>query len=102
MWVPSAGQASRRREGSTPTIIGDGDKGDEAFAREVVSQRAAWLAAGLFIEDPEADSSLVFPVPQGVLIDRLLTSYDTKVTTGRKVRCAGCPSRTPQIGRAHV
>lgn len=59
-----------------------------------MARRDALIAAGLFIEDPEQDQNLAFPVPPGVKIERLLTSYDTKTTTGRKVRCAGCPTHT--------
>lgn len=64
---------------------------------ELVSRREILIAAGLFIEDPEADVGLTFPVPEGVKIKQLLTSYDTKRTTGRKVRCAACKTKTPHF-----
>jgi len=65
---------------------------EDDLGREHIARRDALAAAGLFIEDPEADAGLAFPVPAGAKIVRLLTSYDTKLTTGRKVRCAGCPT----------
>lgn len=64
-------------------------------AAELASKRDILIAAGLFIEDPEADEGLTFPVPAGVKVKELLTSYDTRATTGRKVRCAACRTKTP-------
>jgi hypothetical protein len=81
------------REGTSISTAATIDELDDVAIEHVV-RRDALIAAGLFIEDPEEDQTLAFPVPHGVRIERLLTSYDTKTTTGRKVRCAGCPTHT--------
>lgn len=67
---------------------------DEDLKAEATARRTALIDAGLFVEDPTDTQGLVYPIPPNRDLMMLEVSYDTKETTGEKVRCAVCPTHT--------
>lgn len=57
---------------------------EEELRRQVLAE------AGL-IESLDDEEGLVFPLPPGARIIRVLSGYDTRDTTNIKVRCSACP-----------
>lgn len=78
-----------------------GHLSDQALAEEVAAQDAltkvVLTRAGLFHSNPNSDVGLVFPLPQQAQISRIVLGYDSKRTTGEKVRCAACPQHQPHF-----
>jgi len=48
------------------------------------------LAAAGLTDSVDSDQGLVFPLPTGAKIVRVISGYDTRDTTNTKVRCAAC------------
>lgn len=70
-----------------------------ASSSEIAEQDALTTSvltnAGLVETDLDEDNNLIFPLPQEAEILRIVRGYDSKKTSGLKVRCAACPQHQP-------
>ncbi len=68
----------------------------EIQAEEDLKQQVL-IDAGLFDTDPHDGRGLVFPLPSGAEISKIVRGYDSRNTSGEKVRCAACPQHQPHF-----
>lgn len=53
------------------------------------------LASAGLIDDTDDEAGVIFPLPEGAQIVRIVAGYDTRKTTDQKVRCSACRQHQP-------